>query len=68
MLGAEDDIGSIEVGKFADMIVLDQNLLEIKADQIYDTQVLQTILGGKVIYERVDQGNEDVEGLRRAAY
>ena len=68
VLGAEDDIGSIEVGKFADMIVLDQNLFEIKADQIYDTQVLQTVLGGKVIYERVDQGNEDVEGLRRAAY
>ncbi len=68
VLGAEDVIGSIEVGKFADMIVLDQNLLEIEADRIYDTQVLQTILGGKVVYERAEQGNEDVEGLRRGAY
>jgi predicted amidohydrolase YtcJ len=68
VLGAENVLGSIEVDKFADMIVLDQNLFEIEADRIFDTRVLQTILGGNVVYERVEQGNEDVEGLRRATY
>ncbi len=52
VLGAENDIGSIEVGKFGDMIVLDQNLFEIDADQIFDTNVLQSILGGNVVYDR----------------
>jgi predicted amidohydrolase YtcJ len=65
VLGAERHIGSIEPGKFADMIVLDQNLLEIDPDLIDGTQVLQTILAGKVVYDRGAQGAENVEGLRR---
>jgi predicted amidohydrolase YtcJ len=63
VLGVEDILGSIEVGKFADMIVLDQNLFEIDADQIYGTNVLQTILGGNVVYDRSEQGNEDTEDV-----
>jgi len=34
------------------MIVLDQNLFEVEADRIGDTKVLQTILGGGVVYDR----------------
>jgi predicted amidohydrolase YtcJ len=52
VLGAEDDLGSIEVGKHADMIVLDQNLFEIDRDDINKTKVLQTILGGNVVFDR----------------
>jgi predicted amidohydrolase YtcJ len=52
VLGAENDLGSIEVGKYADMILLDQNLFDIEAEQINDTQVLQTILGGEIVYDR----------------
>jgi predicted amidohydrolase YtcJ len=52
VLGVEDDLGSIEVGKHADMIVLDQNPFEIDPDQINDTKVLQTILGGRVVFDR----------------
>ncbi len=52
VLGAENHLGSIEVGKYADMIVLDQDLFEIEAKKINDTQVLQTILGGKIVYDR----------------
>ena len=48
---AEDRIGSIENGKQADMIVLDRNLLEIDPMTIKDTQVLTTILGGRVVYD-----------------
>ena len=63
VLGAENDLGSIEVGKYADMILLDQNLFEIEAKQINDTQVLQTILGGKTVYDQSKQGSEDIDGL-----
>ena len=41
---------TIEVGKYADMIVLDQDLFEIDADEIYGTEVELTIVGGKVVY------------------
>ena len=42
--------GSLEPGKFADLIVLDRNLLEIKPEEISGTQVLMTMVGGKVVY------------------
>lgn len=42
--------GSLEPGKFADLIVLDRNLLEIKPEKISGTQVLLTMIGGKVVY------------------
>lgn len=49
-LRQETTTGSIEVGKYADLIVLDQNLLEIPAEQISKTKVLETYLAGKLVY------------------
>ena len=46
--------GSIQVGKFADLIVLNQDLFKIPASQIRDTKVLMTMVGGKVVYEDPD--------------
>jgi predicted amidohydrolase YtcJ len=43
--------GSIQVGKFADLIVLDQNLFKVPSSQIRDTQVLMTMVGGKVVWQ-----------------
>jgi hypothetical protein len=43
--------GSLEVGKFADLIVLDRNVLKIPAEQIADVKVLQTVVGGRAVYE-----------------
>jgi predicted amidohydrolase YtcJ len=46
----EDEIGSIEVGKLADFIVLDQNILEIPASEIHTTTVLLTFFEGQEVY------------------
>jgi hypothetical protein len=43
--------GSIEVGKLADLIVLDRNVLEVPAEDIANTKVLQTLVGGQVVYQ-----------------
>ncbi len=46
----EDSTGSIEVGKYADLIVLDQNLFEIDPVDISETSVLMTMIEGKVVH------------------
>ncbi len=46
----EKETGSIEVGKLADLIVLDRNLFEIEPHEISDAQVLLTLLDGKPVY------------------
>ena len=43
--------GSIEVGKHADLAVLDRNLFEIRPADISETQVVLTLFGGEVVYE-----------------
>jgi predicted amidohydrolase YtcJ len=43
--------GSIEPGKLADMIILSQDLFKIEPSDIVKTEVLTTIVGGKVVYE-----------------
>jgi predicted amidohydrolase YtcJ len=49
----EDDIrGSIEAGKFADLTIFDRNLLEIPADEILKTEVVYTIIDGKIVFEK----------------
>lgn len=44
--------GSIEIGKLADFVILDKNIFEIEPSQIRETKVLQTVIGGKTIFER----------------
>ena len=47
----QDDVtGSIEVGKLADLIVLDKNLLTIDPQNISDTKVILTLFGGRPVY------------------
>ena len=42
--------GSLEVGKLADLIVLDRDILTCPEDEIKDAQVLVTVVGGKVVH------------------
>lgn len=46
----EDKVGSLEVGKLADLIVLDRDLLTCPVDDIKETQVLATYLGGQRVF------------------
>lgn len=47
----ENEKGSIEVGKFADFIVLDKNIMTCDEADIPNIQVEATFLGGKLVYE-----------------
>ncbi len=46
----EDQTGSIEPGKLADLVVVDRDPLTCPVDTVRDTQVLRTYLGGKLVY------------------
>ena len=50
----EEDIkGSLEIGKLADITVLSQDILTIDEDQIPETEVDLTIIGGQILYDRL---------------
>ena len=53
----EQDKGSIEVGKLADLTVLDQDLTTIPEAEILNSEVLLTIVGGEVVYQRDETAN-----------
>lgn len=46
-LRMNDRLGSIEVGKSADLVVLNQNLFEMDRDTIHKTKVAMTLMEGK---------------------
>ena len=48
----EDTKGSLEPGKFADMVVLSEDLLSIDIERIMDVAVEQTYVNGELVYQR----------------
>jgi predicted amidohydrolase YtcJ len=51
-LHMEDQIGSIEVGKKADLVVLDQDIFTVDPYSIHETGVVMTVMDGQVVFER----------------
>lgn len=51
-IGREDELGTLEEGKFADIAVIDRNLFETEPKDIRGAHVNMTIMDGKVIFER----------------
>ena len=50
-MGMDDEIGSIEVGKLADLVVLEKNLFDVPPSEISKVKVLYTIMDGKLVHE-----------------
>lgn len=48
----EKEKGSLEVGKFADFIILDKDIMKAGDDELLQINVLKTFLGGEKVYER----------------
>ncbi|NWG26940.1 MAG: amidohydrolase family protein, partial [Ignavibacteriaceae bacterium] len=46
----EKETGSIEVGKKADLIIIDRNIFEISATEIHQAKVLLTLFEGKKVF------------------
>jgi predicted amidohydrolase YtcJ len=51
ILFEEGNLGSIQNGKYADLVVLDRDYLTIPEDEIKDIKPLLTMVGGKVVFE-----------------
>lgn len=49
---SEKTKGTLEIGKLGDMVILSQDLLTIPVEDIKKTEVLYTIVGGKVVYKK----------------
>lgn len=64
LMGHDDRLGSIEAGKIADLVVLNQNVVELaeqnQPDRIGETLVDLTLFNGRVIYERPQQDEKVV--------
>jgi predicted amidohydrolase YtcJ len=51
LLHKEDDLGTLEVGKLADLVVLDRDYMTVPVDEIFDIQPVMTMVGGRIVYD-----------------
>ncbi len=50
-IGADNELGSIEVGKLADLVVFDGNILDAAIEELDQVKPVLTMVGGKVAFE-----------------
>jgi len=50
-LNREEDLGSIEVGKFADLVVLDRDYFSVSDADMRETRPILTVVGGKIVHD-----------------
>jgi len=50
-IGEEKKLGTIEAGKYADLVVIDRDYMTVPEDSIHEIKILMTILGGKIVHE-----------------
>lgn len=48
----EDELGTLEPGKYADIIVIDRNMFELEPDDILKCSVVMTMMDGRVVFEK----------------
>ena len=53
----ENDLCTIEFGKLANLLILNDNIFEIAPKNIIDTHVTHTIIGGEVLYKSKEELN-----------
>ncbi|MEE9296502.1 MAG: amidohydrolase family protein [Phycisphaerae bacterium] len=63
----ESQLGTIEVGKLADMVILSQDILHVNPERIADTQAVMTIVGGKIVFDRL-RGDEPDTGPKNQIF
>ena len=56
-MGLERLTGSLEVGKSADLIVLDRDVFTVSDAELFDTQVVTTYFAGKPVYQAPAQNS-----------
>jgi predicted amidohydrolase YtcJ len=56
VMKAEDILGSIEVGKLADFVVIPVDYMTVPAEDIWKIEPEMTIIGGEVVYTKPMQG------------
>ena len=61
----EDNLGSIQPGKLADLVVLDRDYLTVPVDQIKDIKPVMTIVGGRVVYDASEPSSKTTTTARR---
>lgn len=62
---AEDKLGSLSIGKKADFVVLDRDIMTVPVSQILETKVKATVIDGEVVYGHLWAGdtNETLTAL-----